>query len=278
MYDAHVHMGYYSRLGCEEPFYYSPRRVVGLLSRCGIGEFIVSSTCAQVACIPFADILREAREMRRIAGSRAHQFFWLSGRFYDADPNLKALDTGIYEGLKLHELETPWLGARRRDLMCVLAIAVERGLPVQFHCGGRPCDPITLAKVAAKFPSVRFDFAHCCPMDEMARVVADLPNVWTDVACLPDKDWERLADYDWHGRLLFGSDFPVYHSKFDGSLSSLYNKLLALYGTCGAPWTSSLNGFLKGNNKSPGESIPQEILIASPSYSVSRGWESMRRR
>jgi len=46
--DAHVHMGYYERRGSSEPWYYSPRRVLGVLDRCGVDEFIVSSTCAQV--------------------------------------------------------------------------------------------------------------------------------------------------------------------------------------------------------------------------------------
>lgn len=83
--DAHVHMGYYTRYGYEEPFYYSPRRVVGLMDRCGIDEFIVSTTNSQVPSISLSDILREAKEMKRLAGKRAHQFLWLSGRIYDSD-------------------------------------------------------------------------------------------------------------------------------------------------------------------------------------------------
>ena len=75
--DAHVHVGYYSRKGREEPFYYSPRRVVGVLNRCGVDEFIVSSTCAQVEGIGIADILREAMEVKRLEGRRAYVFFRL---------------------------------------------------------------------------------------------------------------------------------------------------------------------------------------------------------
>lgn len=76
--------------------------------------------------------------MERVAGPRAHQFFWLAGRLYDADPDLKVLDTGLYTSLKMYELVTPWMGRRQRDLARVLSITAERGLPVQFHCGGRP--------------------------------------------------------------------------------------------------------------------------------------------
>ena len=64
IYDAHVHVGYYSRKRREEPFYYSPRRVVGVLDRCGVDEFIVSSTCSQVEGIGIADIVREASEVK----------------------------------------------------------------------------------------------------------------------------------------------------------------------------------------------------------------------
>ncbi len=245
MYDAHVHVGYYSRIGREEPFYYSPRRVVGVLRRCGVEDFIVSSTCAQVECFPLADILREAREMRRVADACAHQFFWLTGRFYDVDRELKVLDTGLYEGLKLHELETPWMGARRRDLERVLAIAEERRLPVQFHCGPEPCSPRALAKIAAKFPSVNFDFAHCSPMDEMAEVISDLPNVWTDVAWLADDAWAQLGDYDWHGRIMFGSDFPAYHAKEELRVLEEYRRKLFCWQSVGFDGQKAFHRFLK---------------------------------
>lgn len=245
--DAHVHMGYYSRKGCREPFYYSPRRVAGVLHRCGVEDFIVSSTCAQVTCIPLADILREAREMKRVAGGQAHQFFWLAGRFYDDDRNLKVLDMGLFEGLKLHELETPWMGARRRDLERVLAIAEERRLPVQFHCGPGPCSPCALAKIAAKFPSINFDFAHCFPMGEMAAVMSELPNVWTDVTWLADDEWALHADYNWHGRLLFGSDFPAYHAKEGGSFTGLYRKVLDEFRWHVGESGAAFKGFLKNN-------------------------------
>ncbi len=249
MCDAHVHVGYYSRLGYEEPFYYSPRRVAGLMRRCGVEEYIVSSTCAQVDCISLADILREAREMKRVAGGHVHQFLWLAGRFYDADRELKVLDTGIYEGLKLHELETPWIGRRRRDLERVLAIASERRIPVQLHSGGVNCEPKSLAKVAAKFPGARFDFAHCCPMDDMAEVVADLPNVWTDYDCRCEDEWRCLVDYDWHGRLLFGSDFPAYHARGGVGFSVEYRRNLSRWQSTGFDAQCAFQRFLNGNPK-----------------------------
>ena len=138
-------------------------------------------------------------------------------------------DTGLYEGIKFHELETPWNGRRKRDLERILAIAAESGLAVQMHSGGKNCMPLELAKWAEKYPTVRFDFAHCCPIDDMAKVVAEHPNVWTDCGLWQNNDWKRLGDYDWYGRLMFGSDFPAYHARFAGGFAELYREFRPRY-------------------------------------------------
>lgn len=223
--DAHVHVGYYSRKGREEPFYYSPRRVVGVLNRCGVDEFIVSSTCAQVEGIGIADILRETREIKRIAGRRAHIFFWVSGRLYDEDKEMRWLDSGLFEGFKFHEGETPWVQKRQKDLRRILSILNERGLPVVFHSDQNEWSrPLKLAKFARDFPSVRFSFAHCRPMDEMAKVIADCPNVWTDTAYMALSEYPKVSGYDWHGRLMFGTDFPVWQAHEDCGLTERYRE------------------------------------------------------
>ena len=123
--DAHVHIGYYPRKGYDRPFYYSPRRIAGILDRCGIDEFIVSSTCAQMEEIGIADIVHEARELKRLAGNRAHVFFWLSGHLYDQDPEMGWLESGVFEGIKLHEGETPWMKCRKKALRKILLAASE---------------------------------------------------------------------------------------------------------------------------------------------------------
>ena len=221
--DSHVHVGYYSRKGREEPFYYSPRRVVGVLNRCGVEQFIVSSTCAQVEGIGIADIVREAREVKRLAGQRAHFFFWLSGHLYDEDPRMRWLDAGIFEGFKLHEGETPWMRKRQKELRRILSIADERRLPVMFHSGPvAGCHPAELAKLAREFSSIRFNLAHCRPKDETAKVIADCPNVWTDTAYMELDELSKLCDYNWHGRLMFGTDLPVWQAHEDCSLTRRY--------------------------------------------------------
>jgi hypothetical protein len=107
------------------------------MDRCGIDEFIVSTTNSQVPCISLSDILREDREMKRLAGKRAHQFLWLSGRIYDSDRSLKVLDTGLYEGVKLHELETPWYKERQGDLVQILEAVESMASATKSNCVGK---------------------------------------------------------------------------------------------------------------------------------------------
>ena len=246
--DAHVHMGYYSRKGWREPFYYSPRLVFGVLNRCGVDEFIVSSTCAQIAEIGIKDVVREAREMKRLAGRRAHIFFWLSGHLYDEDPSMEWLNSGLFEGIKLHVGETPWVKERANDLWEILSVAAERGLPVMFHAGlNEGSRPKELAEIACNFTSVNFNFAHCRPMDEMAKVIADCPNVWTDTAYIPYEFFPKLLDYDWHGRLMFGTDLPVWLAHENIGVTKRYREYVQAFSTTGLLMVScaAFRGYLR---------------------------------
>lgn len=210
--DAHIHMGYYTRHGYEYPFYYSPKRVIGLMDRCEIDEFIVSTTNAQIDCISIHNILREAEEMNRVANSRAHQFLWLSGRIYDSGQVPKLLDSGLYEGVKLHELETPWCQERTGDLVRILEQVEERGMKVQFHCssmnGSRPSDLKFLAK---RFVDIKFDFAHCRFKDNLIDVMEECENVYTDTGMFEDYAAIEMCSESIRSRIMYGSDFPAYH-------------------------------------------------------------------
>jgi len=232
--DAHVHMGYYPRFGSKGLFYYSPRRILGVLNRCAVSEFIVSSTCAQVRGVGLNEILRESGEMKRLAGKRAHVFMWLSGRLYDEDHHLTWLDNGLIEGIKFHELETPWISRRRKDLDRVLSVVHERGLPVIFHGGySHGCRAGELAQLADQYPGVRFDIAHCPDFDVMPKLLRDHPNVFADVACVYRSDMARIGGYDWRGRLLFGTDLPVWQMKEECSLTVRYRLCIERWSRAG---------------------------------------------
>lgn len=227
--DAHVHLGWFARKATGL-HYYSPRRILGVLDRCGVASFVVSSTTAQAIGATIDGVISEAREMRRLSGARAKIFYWLSGAFYEKDPELTALATGLFDGIKLHESEGHWVEKRPEALRRVLHVLTERDLPVQFHSGlDEPCSPHALAAYAREFPTVRFDFAHCRPMSDMADVIASCPNVWTDTAYMSEECMAMLPSYNWHDRLMFGSDLPVWQAYEDVSLTKRYREMVRCF-------------------------------------------------
>lgn len=234
MTDAHVHVGYFNCRKSGEVEYYSPRRVIGVLNRCGVDEFVVSSTSAQAEGITAEGLLDEAREVKRIAGSRARQFLWVTWELYERAEWLRLLDSGFYVGIKLHEQEGHWVENHGLSLADVLDVAEERGLPVQFHAGpDSHCKPEELMRFATSHPDVRFDFAHCRPMNEMASVMARCRNVWTDTAYMTMDDFEKLPHFDWHHRLMFGTDLPVWQAHEDVRLTRRYREYSRVFAQTG---------------------------------------------
>lgn len=224
--DAHVHMGYYPRIGHEDLEYYSPRKVLSVLNRCGVREFIVSSTCAQIKEIGIDAIVCEAQEMKRLAGRRAHIFFWLSGHLFEQDPKMSWMNDGLFEGVKFHEKETPWFSRRQFELRKILDRVAERKLSVQFHTGDdNGCRPLELIQLAKDYPSIRFDFAHCRLPEQSVVAIAECPNVYVDTAYFVT-GFSELRDYDWHGRLMYGSDLPVWQAHREVALTPFYRKNL----------------------------------------------------
>lgn len=210
-------MGYFTRKGHKEPFYFSPRRIAGLMRRCGIGEFIVSSTNAQVECIAVEDIFREAEEMKRVAGDSAHLYFWLSARLYDDNPDLDDLSGIGFEGFKLHEEEGHWIRDRERDLGRVLEYAAGKKMNVQFHSSGREwCEPWRFRDFALSFPQIKFDLAHCSPPEETFEVMAECENVYTDTSMTVDYSPIEDCSEAVRSRIMFGTDFPACHYRENG--------------------------------------------------------------
>lgn len=205
-------MGYFPRLGLEKPYYYSPRRIFGALTRAGVDEFIVSSTNA-IWDVEGAAMHAEACEMKRIAGQRAHIFFWVSLRYLARDPDLSHLPEGLYEGLKLHGGESPWL--RTPELLSrVLSMAKERSFPVQIHTGindrGISNTMGEYLPYCRRFPELHIDLAHGKPHEDVPSLLAELPNVYIDTAFVPHhivQTWlDSGADEQ---RIMFGSDLPA---------------------------------------------------------------------
>ena len=226
--DAHIHIGYFPRKGYDEPYYYSPRRVLGILTRVGVDEFIFSSTNA-VWDFTGEAMHPEAREMLRLAHGRAHPFFWITDEYLKRDRNLEKLPD-FYEGFKLHGGETPWL-CHPKLLNRVLAIARERHFRIQIHTGemdDKFFNPISgYLPYCRNFPELKFDLAHGKPAADIPAAVNENDHVYVDCAYVPADIVRQWLDAGAREeRILFGSDIPVQQRLFDVSLTSYYRRTL----------------------------------------------------
>ncbi|MBQ7251652.1 MAG: amidohydrolase family protein [Kiritimatiellae bacterium] len=212
-------------------------------------EFVFSSLDAQMG-VPFEVVERDAVETREAFGAGAHAFLWLTGRFYDVDPGLKALDGGIWEGVKLHERETAWVRARPKDLERILCILEERGLPLQIHGGeDEGCRPGDLLPFFRRHPRLRADISHCRPLADAIRALQECPWLFADTAFMPPENYAALAAAGVAGRVMFGSDFPTHLSCYEGTAEELYRNDLEgarEYGYSEAVMSGNFRRFLKG--------------------------------
>lgn len=218
--DAHIHVGRFYRMADaatfdRSDFYYEPQVVADVLKRCGVDEFIFSSISCQRQ-VAVAEVEREARETQAAFGPGAHPFYWVTGPFYDADPNFRILDKGLFEGVKIHELETPWVKERPKDIERLLSVLEERDVPVQFHSGENDgCHPHDLLPFARRHPNLRIDFAHCRPCREMIECLKECPNLFTDTAFLAPEHYPELVAAGVEAQVLFGTDLPIQGGFYD---------------------------------------------------------------
>ena len=238
--DAHIHVGRFYRMTNAATFdrgdfYYEAKVVADVLKRCGVDEFIFSPMALQDV-VPIEEVIREARETQAAFGPGAHPFYWVTGPFYDADPDFKILDDGFFEGVKIHELETPWVKERPKDLDRILSVLEERDVPVQFHSGEVPgCYPHELLPFAKRHSKLRINFAHCSPYCEMIECLKDCPNLFSDTSFVPPEYYPIMIDDGVESQMMFGTDFPIQGGYYDWpdpnvakSLESFYRKELAV--------------------------------------------------
>ena len=245
--DAHAHVGMPGN--GDIPPEASPRFVANLLKTCGVGAFIFSSLDAQMG-VPFEVVKRSAMETREAFGAGAHAFLWLTGRYYDADPNLKVLDSGIWKGVKLHERETPWVKERQKDFERILCLLEERAIPLQIHggedAGCRPCD---LLPFFLEHPGLRADISHCRPLDDAIWALKECPWLFADTAFMPPENYASLVAAGVAERVMFGTDFPAHLSFYEGTAEELYRNDLEgarEYGYSEAVLSGNFHRFLSG--------------------------------
>ena len=210
-------------------------------------EFIFSSISCQ-RHVTIAEVEREARETQAAFGPGAHPFYWVTGPFYDADPDFTILDKGLFEGVKIHELETPWVKEHPKDLDRILSILKERDVPVQFHSVEDPgCLPHELPPYARRHPKLRIDFAHCRPHKEMIECLKECPNLFTDTAFMPSEYYSELIAAGVESQVLLGTDLPIQGGFSDWAdddvakaLENFYRKELSA--VCAAEYSEAVIG------------------------------------
>jgi len=228
--DAHIHVGQLSR--ANVPHYYSPIDIAETLKENGVSEFIFSSMSVLMAedNATYQQVRSEAEETVHAFGHGAHPFLWITGRFYDADNNLSMLDDELWQGVKIHELDTPWVKERPKDLERILAIVEERGLPVQFHTGeDKGCYPHELLPFVKKHPNLRVDFAHCRPWKETIDCLRECGNLFTDTAFMLAEHYGDLVDADVEDRVMFGTDLPLQCALIDSIPEDIRAELDMIY-------------------------------------------------
>lgn len=228
--DAHVHVGRYYKyaLGAGDrdrvDFYYSPQCIADIIKDAGVSEFVFSSLSCQ-RHVSIEEVEQEAQATVAAFGPGAHPFLWITGPNFDKDPDIKALDSGIWRGVKLHELETPWVKSRPKDLERILSILEERDIPVQFHTGEYfGCFPHELLPFVIHHPNLRVDFAHCRPHMATVECLKKCPNLFTDTAFMPPECYADLVAAGVEDRVMFGTDLPTQGGFYDGELAQLYRK------------------------------------------------------
>lgn len=58
-------------------------------------------------------------------------------------------------------------------------------------------------------------------------------NVWTDTAYMAFDEFPKLRDYDWHERLMFGTDLPVWQAHEDVGLTARYREYMRTFRAMG---------------------------------------------
>lgn len=237
--DAHVHVGRYYKYtpGAGErdrvDFYYTPQHIADVLKSAGISEFIFSSISCQ-RHVPFDVVEREAHETVDAFGPGAHPFLWVTGFYFDKDPDLKVLDSGFWHGVKIHELETPWVKRRPKDIERILSVLEERDVPVQFHTGeDEGCYPHEILPFVMRHQNLRVDYAHCRPHKETIECLKRCQNLFTDTAFMPTECYPDLVSAGVDGQVMFGTDLPIQGGFYEGSLEKLYADELTAAKTAG---------------------------------------------
>ena len=191
LFDAHIH---YSRPDWDA---YPPERALALLARAGVRRAIVSSTPddgtlrlyerAPTVVVPFLRPYRTREDMGTWHGD-AGVATYVEGR----------LKRGVYRGIGEFHLDATEVDAvvvRR-----IAELAAERDLFLHAHV-----DADTIEKLLARYPKVRFLWAHAgmsADATAVGRLLDRFPKLWVELALRGDVAPGGRLDPEWRARFL----------------------------------------------------------------------------
>ncbi len=136
------------------------------------------------------------------------------------------IEAGTISGIKLHPIVGRYacgeLYFRMKD---VVQLAEEHDLPVMIHTGHIPVGNLSrldgcteaqaLEPLLKAFPRVKFILAHIGweSWRQIIKLALRYPNVYVETSWQPAKIIRRSVDRLGAGRVLFGSDFPLFNQK-----------------------------------------------------------------
>ena len=195
LFDAHIH---YSRPDWDA---YPPERALALLARAGVRRAIVSSTPddgtlklyerAPTVVVPF---LRPYRTREDMAG-------------WHADAGVAAyveerLRRGVYRGIG--EFHLCAAGVDAPVVRRIAELAAERDLFLHAHV-----DADTIEKLLARYPKVRFLWAHAgmsADAETVGRLLDRFARLWVELALRSDVAPGGRLDPAWRARFLRHAD------------------------------------------------------------------------
>lgn len=226
--DSHIHIGRF-----EDGKYFSPEDICNKLKTLGIKKWAVSSL--STIDNDFSIVEKEMNALMDMAPDQTIPLLWVTPRMLNESCDLRKYDTIHFAGIKIHGFADSW-NPSGDPLKTVFGIALNDGLPILLHTGGKPeADAIAYDKICSQFKELTVILAHGRPIEQAVRVMNNNPNAYVDIAFMPVEHIIKLRQYVDDERILFGTDFPVdehYYQK-DSSIvryKERVNSLVELFG------------------------------------------------
>jgi len=228
--DSHLHVGeFYGQ-------YNSPRAVLRMVRKLGLGRVAVSST---TTCRFPPKALSEMRELVRCGSGRVLPVLWVTKWMIGSGFLEDALQSGVeWRCLKVHGDLEPGVWTPSSECMGeVVAVARKLNVPLLIHTGEfEHCHAGLYEETVRQNPDVKFILAHGRPLDETIALLS-LSNAYADTAFMPPEHMRRLVDGGFAGKVLWGTDVPInrYYYRSVPTVKYYYRLLNDFYHTVTDP-------------------------------------------